>query len=151
MAKIKRIVVHCTATRAGDRVTKDYLHKLFFEINGWKHWGYHAIVHADGSWERLQPLPPVTADGGYITNATLANGAQGYNWDSIHIAYVGGRDRATMRPADTRTQEQKKTLWALIACWKKDYKISIVVGHRDLPGVKKACPCFDAIKTYANA
>lgn len=151
MAKIKRIVVHCTATRAGDTVTKEGLRHLFFVEKGWKHWGYHAVVYADGTWERLQPWPKVTADGGYIDNATLANGAQGYNSDSLHIAYVGGLDRGTRKPADTRTDEQKKTLRTLIGIWKKDYQVSIVVGHRDLPGVRKACPCFNAIETYRNA
>lgn len=150
MGKIKRIVVHCTATCAGDRVTKESLRKLFFEIQGWKHWGYHAIVYADGTWERLQPWPEKKSDGGYITNATLANGAMGYNWDSLHICYVGGLDRATRKPADTRTIEQKKTLRAIITIWKKDYQVDIVCGHRDLPGVKKACPCFDAISSYKN-
>jgi len=26
---------------------------------------------------------------------------------------------------------------------KEDYPEAKVVGHRDLPGVKKECPCFD--------
>jgi len=26
---------------------------------------------------------------------------------------------------------------------KEDYPDARVVGHRDLPGVKKDCPCFD--------
>lgn len=151
MAKIKRIVVHCTATRAGDKLTREDLRHQFFDVNGWKHWGYHAVVYADGTWERLQPWPAVTADGGYITNETLANGAKGYNWDSLHIAYVGGLSRTTRKPADTRTAAQKQTLRAIIGIWKHDYQIAIVCGHHDLPGVAKACPCFDAIQTYANA
>ena len=151
MARAIRIVVHCTATRAGDRLSREALRHLFFEVNGWKHWGYHAVVHANGSWEVLQPLPEATSNGAMINNNTTANGAAGYNRDSLHIAYVGGLDRATGKPADTRTAEQKKTLWAVIACWTRDYKITEVVGHRDLPGVHKACPCFDAKSTYRNA
>lgn len=151
MGKIKRIVVHCTAEPATAKRNYKYYQNLFFEIMGWKHFGYHAIVYQDGKWESLQPWPEVKKDGGYITNATLANGAAGYNWDSMHIAYVGGIIGSAKKPADTRTDEQKKTLRALIALWKKQYKVSIVVGHRDLPGVKKACPCFDAIKAYSNA
>lgn len=151
MGKIKRIVVHCTAEPATARRNKKYYHDLFFGVMGWKHYGYHAIVYQDGTWERLQPWPEAKTDGGYITNATLANGAAGYNWDSLHVAYVGGIIGSDKKPADTRTAEQKKTLRAIIGLWKTDYKISIVCGHRDLPGVKKACPCFDAIKAYANA
>ena len=151
MAKAVRIVVHCTATRAGDRVTREALRHLFFDLNRWQHWGYHAVVHADGTWEMLQQLPEPSDKGAILTDATTANGAAGYNRDSLHIAYVGGLERVTGLPMDTRTPEQKKTLWALIACWKKDYHITEVVGHRDLPGVHKACPCFDAKTTYRNA
>lgn len=150
MGKIKKIVVHCTGEPANAKRNKEYYRKFFFEVQGWKHFGYHAIVYQDGTWERLQPWPKPTAEGGNITNETLANGAQGHNWDSLHVAYVGGIDPITKKPTDTRTQEQKKTLRAIIAVWKIDYKIDVVVGHRDLPGVKKVCPCFDAIKTYKN-
>ena len=150
MGKIKRIVVHCTGETANAKRNKEYYRKFFFEVQGWKHYGYHAIIYQDGTWERLQPWPTPTADGGIIDNNTLANGAKGFNWDSMHIAYVGGVDPVTKKPTDTRTDEQKKTLRALIAVWKVDYKVDIICGHRDLPGVKKPCPCFDAIKTYKN-
>lgn len=151
MAKAVRIIVHCTDEYVNSKRNKQYYRHFFFDVKGWKHYGYHAIVYPDGTWEVLQPLPKVTANGGFITDATRAVGAVGYHWDSLHIAYVGGRVRGTDRREDTRTPEQKKTLWAVIAMWKADYHISEVVGHRDLPGVNKACPCFDAKTTYANA
>jgi N-acetyl-anhydromuramyl-L-alanine amidase AmpD len=47
------------------------------------------------------------------------------------------------RPADTRTVEQKETLHKLIERLKEDYPEAKVVGHRDLPGVSKDCPCFE--------
>lgn len=150
MGKIKRIVVHCTEEPANAKRNKEYYRNFFFEVKGWKHYGYHAIVYQDGTWERLQPWPTPTAEGGTIDNNTLANGAKGFNSDSMHIAYVGGIDPDTKKPTDTRTNEQKKTLRDLIAMWKVDYKVNIICGHRDLPNVKKACPCFDAIKTYRN-
>lgn len=150
MGKVLRIVVHCTATRAGDQVTRESLYRLFFVTNGWRHWGYHIIVYPNGQWEILQPNPMLYGDGGRITDATKANGAKGYNYDSFHIAYVGGLDAKTGKPADTRTPEQKQTLRVLVTRLKHQYKVSEVVGHRDLPGVKKACPCFDARKEYEN-
>ena len=48
------------------------------------------------------------------------------------------------RPCDTRTPEQKETLQRLLERLKEDYPDAKVVGHRDLPGVKKDCPCYDA-------
>lgn len=151
MAKAIRIVVHCTDEYVNSRRNKEYYRHWFFDVKKWKHYGYHAVVYQDGTWEVLQPLPEVTSDGGIITDATMACGAAGYNSNSLHIAYVGGRIRGTERRADTRTEAQRQTLWAIIACWKKDYKITEVIGHRDLPGVTKACPCFDARNTYRNA
>lgn len=151
MAKVKRIVVHCTAEPSNAKRNREYYRHYFFDVKGWKHFGYHAIVYQDGTWEVLQELPKPTADGASITNATIACGAAGYNSDSLHIAYVGGLNRVSGQAADTRTEQQRQTLWSVIAVWKKAYKVTEVVGHYQLPGVKKACPCFDARKTYANA
>ena len=46
------------------------------------------------------------------------------------------------KTADTRTPEQKEQLRELL--WKLHtlFPHALIVGHRDLPGVKKACPCF---------
>ena len=38
---------------------------------------------------------------------------------------------------------QKETLQRLLERLKEDYPDARIVGHRDLPGVKKDCPCFD--------
>lgn len=151
MAKIQRIVVHCTGEPADAVRNKEYYRRWFFELLGWRHFGYHAIVYQDGSYDRLQPWPAVKAYGGFIDSNTLANGAKGYNLDSLHIAYVGGLNPFSYKPLDTRTPEQRATLRVLISQWKIQYKISEVVGHNQLPGVKKDCPCFDARKEYANA
>lgn len=151
MAKVKRIIVHCTDEYIDSKRNREYYRHFFFDVKGWKHFGYHAVVYQNGTWEVLQEMPKITTEGGIITNETMAVGAKDFNSDSLQIAYVGGRDRKTGNRIDTRTQEQKNTLWSLIAVWKKAYKVTEVVGHYQLPGVKKACPGFDARKTYANA
>lgn len=150
MSRIQRIVVHCTAEPANAVRDRDYYEHLFFEVYKWKHWGYHVIVYQDGTWEILQPLPKEQPWGGTIDESTRANGAQGYNFNSLHIAYVGGLATESYIPRDTRTEKQRETLRFLIAKWKHQYKVKEVVGHNQLPGVKKACPCFDARKEYEN-
>ena len=150
MSRIQRIVVHCTAEPANAVRDRDYYEHLFFEVYKWKHWGYHVIVYQDGTWEILQPLPKELPWGGFIDDSTRANGAVGYNFNSLHNAYVGGLATESYRPSDTRTQKQRETLRVLIAKWKHQYKVIEVVGHSQLPGVKKACPCFDARKEYEN-
>ena len=151
MGKVRRIVVHCTAEPANAVRSREYYRHLFFDLYKWTHWGYHVLVYQNGSWEVFQPLPTPTVVGGTITEATRANGAIGYNFNSLHIAYVGGLSPVTYKPIDTRTPEQRASLREIISTWKMQYHVTEVVGHNQLPGVKKACPCFDARKEYANA
>lgn len=150
MAKVNRIVIHCTADPEDAKRNREYFRKLFFENYRWTHWGYHVIVYQNGEWEVLQQLPKQTVYGGFIDAGSLAFGARGYNGDSLHIAYVGGLSTSSFRFADTRTLQQRETLRMLVSKYKQLYKINEVVGHRDLPGVRKQCPCFDARKEYEN-
>ena len=71
-----------------------------------------------------------------------------HNAHSIGICYEGGLD-IRGQPADTRTAEQKATMRLLLEDLHKRYPRALVVGHRDLDP-KKACPCFDAVKAYAD-
>lgn len=150
MAKVKRIMVHCTGDPANAVRDKAYFYRLFFRTYHWTHWGYHAIVYQDGSWEALQRWPARTEFGGYIDNNTMSNGCKGANSDTIHVAYVGGLTMDMRYWKDTRTAKQRESLAYLVNLLKNYYKISEVIGHRDWPNVKKACPCFDAKKEYAN-
>ena len=151
MGKIQRIIVHCTAEPDNAKRNREYYRHWFFDVRRWRHFGYHIIVYQDGRWEELQAMPVAGRDGGVITDTTTANGCAGANDTSLHIAYVGGIDHVTGRECDTRTQAQKQTLWSLLALMKKTYHVTDVIGHRDWPGVKKSCPCFDAKSTYRNA
>jgi N-acetyl-anhydromuramyl-L-alanine amidase AmpD len=101
------------------------------------------IIHLDGTFDYLQELPL----GPFITKTNIANGAKGYNKDSIHVCYVGGKDKKTGKPKDTRTPAQIKSLKILVKMLKERYDVSVVVGHNDL-NPNKACPCFDAKKEY---
>lgn len=78
---------------------------------------------------------------------TVGAYATGYNAHSIGICYEGGLN-ARDRPEDTRTPEQKVTLQRLLERLMEDYPEARIVGHRDLPGVKKDCPCFDVTYKY---
>lgn len=80
-------------------------------------------------------MPPVQRMGAH---------ARGWNAHSIGICYEGGLDENGY-VADTRTEEQKKAMEKLIVQLKIQFPcIRTILGHRDLPGVQKACPCFDA-------
>ena len=76
----------------------------------------------------------------------ISNGVAGYNAPSIHISYIGGVD-ANGKPLDNRTEAQKASQIKLLKELKARFPNAEIKGHRDFPGVKKACPSFD-VKTW---
>lgn len=132
MRKINMIVVHCTATRSNQSYTVAQLYHDHVEVNHWRFIGYHYYIRRDGTVIATRPLERMGAH------------ARGYNAYSIGICYEGGLDEHG-HFADTRTHAQKQAMAQLIKKLKRQFPaIREVVGHRDLPGVQKACPCFDA-------
>ena len=125
---IDLIVIHCSATRATQCYTVDDCRRDH-RARGFADIGYHYYITRDGIVQSGRPL--------YMEGAH----ATGYNLHSIGICYEGGLD-IRGRPCDTRTPEQKDTLHKLIEHLREDYTEAKVIGHRDLPGVKKDCPCY---------
>jgi N-acetylmuramoyl-L-alanine amidase len=132
MRNIKYIVVHCTATPADQKI--ENIKWYWREIKKWKAPGYHYIIKKDGTVVRLQD------------EEKIANGVAGYNEVSVHISYIGGID-ASGKPFDTRTKAQQESLFDMIMELSEKYPKAEILGHRDFPGVKKACPSFD-VKTW---
>ena len=91
----------------------------------------------------------------------ISNGVQGYNSNSINVAYMGGID-ATGKAVDNRTEAQKASLVKLLKELRGRYPNAQILGHRDISPDKngngkvdsweriKECPCFDAIIEYKN-
>ena len=80
-----------------------------------------------------------------MSNAILTS-SQYQNYRRIDLIVIHcSATRATQRYTvdDCRRAEQKDTLRKLLERLKEDYPEAKVVGHRDLPGVKKDCPCFE--------
>lgn len=139
MRDIRRIFVHCTAG-SQKQTLKDLLNE--FKAKGWKNPGYHYVVFPDGKVEQL------------LDESKVSNGVQGYNDNSINVAYIGGID-AKGKACDNRTAAQKESLRSLLKDLKTKYPNAHVLGHRDIWGKnpnkwKKQCPCFDAEKEYAK-
>ena len=133
--RIDLMVIHCSATRATQRYTVDDCRRDH-RARGFADIGYHYYITRDGVVHAGRALYQVGAH------------ATGYNEHSIGICYEGGLD-IRGRPCDTRTPEQKETLRKLLERLKEDYPEAKVVGHRDLPGVKKDCPCYN-VCAYAH-
>ena len=124
MRKINYIVCHCTAT---DQDATVEAIKNFWENNlGWKNPGYHFIIEKNGTIHNLQPIDK------------LSNGVRGYNANSIHVAYIGGK------LIDDRTPQQKASMRSVVKVMQSMFPDAKVQGHRDFPNVSKSCPRFDA-------
>lgn len=155
MNKIDSIIIHCSATRAGQDFRAkdiDHIHKQ----RGFAQIGYNFIIDLDGTVENGRPL---SIDGAHCN--TKGFSGVSYNKHSIGICYIGGLD-ITGQPADTRTETQKNALRDLVAKLCKEYDIVELLGHRDTsPDLNgngevepaeyiKACPCFDVRSEFSN-
>ena len=134
MRAIKKIIVHCSATREGQDIGIDTIREWHVNDRGWSDIGYHYVIELDGAVK--------------IGRQVERTGAHtvGHNADSIGICYVGGVESDGITPKDTRTDSQKLSLLNLITVLKSMYPEAVVYGHRDFS--TKACPSFDAKKEY---
>lgn len=135
MRKIKQIIIHCSDTPEGrDDRAKDI--DRWHKQRGFDEIGYHYVIDLDGTIEAGRELEKVGAH------------CKGYNVESIGICYIGGADKKSLKPRDTRTDEQKASLLLLLRYLKSRYPEAVVYGHRDFSD--KPCPCFDAKNEYAE-
>lgn len=130
MRIIRDIIVHCSATEAGQNIKASTI-DAWHRARGFKQIGYHYVVDLDGTIERGRPVSLAGAH------------CKGRNAHSIGVCYIGGLKDG--KPADTRTWEQKAALNKLLFNLISMYHVR-VHGHRDY--AKKDCPCFDATKEY---
>lgn len=136
MRRINLIILHCSATK----ITQDFPVESLeacHKARGFKTIGYHYYITKDGQMHQCRPEDMIGAH------------ARRYNAHSIGICYEGGLD-ANGNPTDTRTPAQKHALITLLRSLKVDYPDAEILGHCDLPWVKKKCPCFDARSEYKN-
>ena len=144
MAQMKYLVIHCTATPEGRDVTSAEIRHWHTDPvskggRGWKQVGYTDLIHLDGTVERMvQNNEDAEVDPWEVTN-----GAKGYNSVSRHIVYAGGLAKDGKTAKDTRTAAQLKAMADYVRDFHRRFPQIKIVGHRDLPGVSKACPSFD--------
>ena len=135
MRKINLLVLHCSATREDQLYTPEQLENDH-RARGFVSAGYNYYVRRSGEVVSMRPVEQIPAH------------ARGYNRNSIGICYEGGLSREG-KPADTRTPEQKISIFDLLLMLLMHYPGCRICGHRDL-GAAKACPCFNAEEEYAD-
>lgn len=129
MRRVDLIVVHCSASPSTRDIGVKEI-RVWHLDRGFAGIGYHYVIRLNGVTER-----------GRSEDIAGAH-AEGYNAHSIGICLVGGLNEDGV-PADTFTSAQYETLKALLSHMRDKYPNAYILGHRDLPRVKKECPCFD--------
>lgn len=146
---IKRVVVHCTATSPSEDIGGQEVGELHAirGISANPH-GYNALILRNGMVEDGRPIDAVPA------------GAKGFNTDGLHIALVGGlkedgltlteryRQKQWGTPEANFTRSQYQALESWLDSVFKEWPHLLLDGHGDLPGVNKACPCFNVKAWY---
>jgi N-acetylmuramoyl-L-alanine amidase len=131
MMPIKYLTIHCAATPEDRDVKAGTISE--WDIAKFGQVSYHHVVELDGAAVRT------------LEDDRRGAHARGANTGNIGLCYVGGVD-AKGNPKDTRTPAQRATLKRLVAEYQRRFPGIVIRGHRDWPGVKKACPSFDVAK-----
>lgn len=141
MRRIRRLVVHCSATRPAVDIGAATIDRWHREM-GWSGIGYHFVIRRDGTVEKGRPIE---RPGSHV---------KGHNADSLGICMVGGVDDRN-RAADNFTHPQYAALRVLLEDLLADFPGADILGHRDLsPDANgdgkidgrdwvKMCPSFD--------
>jgi N-acetylmuramoyl-L-alanine amidase len=149
--KTNLIVVHCSATPPSADIGAREIRALhegstdrsviwngnFIACKGWSDIGYHYVLPRG-------TLPQL----GRQQNLQGAH-VRGYNQTSLGICLVGGIDEEG-HPDCNYTRNQWTRLENLVRALLSIYPNCEVLGHRDFPGVTKACPVFDVKAWWAG-
>lgn len=140
MRPISLIVIHGSATTPVMDIGAA-------EINEWhisrhppfRKIGYHKVIRRDGV---IEPGRDYAEIGAHV---------KGNNRNSIGICLVGGIDYDG-QPENNYTLTQFCSLFGLLSDLRDQFPSAVIMGHRDVPGAKTSCPCFDvgAYITGAN-
>ncbi len=139
MRDINTIIIHCSATPPSMDIGVQTIREWHVNERQWSDIGYHYVIKRNGE---VQEGRPVQRPGAHVKH---------YNSDSVGVCWVGGVAQGTSNPEDNRTAEQSESLFALIQKLQEEYPGAAVLGHRDIKGVKKACPSFDVRTWYTQS
>lgn len=132
MRVIDLIVVHCAATKPSMDVGVEEI-RVWHKARKFTDIGYHLVIRRDGTLEKGREIEKMGAH------------AKGFNDYSIGVCLVGGLSERG-KAQNNFTKDQFETLRGTLTTLAALYNDPDILGHRDLPGVSKACPCFDVVE-----
>jgi N-acetylmuramoyl-L-alanine amidase len=130
--ELKRIILHCTATREGEQLDVSQIDK-WHRDRGWSEIGYHYVLYTDGT---IATGRDIRKKGAHV---------KGHNHDSVGVAYVGGLDN-NLVPQDTMTMQQEMAFLHLVNSLRVVFGDLSVHGHNEFSS--KACPSFNVQEKY---
>ena len=125
----KEIILHCAATPEGQNFTAADIEK-WHKQRGFKKIGYHYVIDLDGKIEKGRDEKE---SGAHCVN---------HNSKSIGINYIGGLAKDGKTPKDTRTPQQKESMYKLVDDVMTRYNIPLSSVHGHYEFANKACPSF---------
>ena len=129
MRHINTMVIHCSATKPNQDIGAKEI-TAWHKARGFSDIGYHFVIRRDG---RLETGRPLAQAGAHVA---------GHNANSIGICLVGGLSQAGHSEHNFQPG-QWVALKKLLLELRQRFPGADICGHRDYPGVKKDCPCFD--------
>lgn len=144
LTRVDFIAIHCSATPAThDKVNAAEIRR-WHRAKGYLDIGYHYIITRNGTVEKGRQDTQAGAHEPRI------------NARSLSICLVGGSPPVGSKEFKAGAGENNYTpaQWAALETLVKRLKASHpnaeVLGHRDVPGVRKACPSFDVRSWWSN-
>lgn len=130
-SRVGFIAVHCSATRPSQDLDVNDIRRMHLQ-RGFLDVGYHFVIKRDGTVQEGRPL---NRQGAHVSR---------YNHLSVGVCLIGGVSEKDVNvPEDNFTKEQYRALHELLTKLHKQFPSAVIQGHRDFPGVRKACPSFD--------
>jgi len=144
LTRIEFIAIHCSATPAtlenygAAEIRQDHRKR------GWRDIGYHYVIRRDGTLEKGRPDTQPGAHEPRINSCSLAICLVGGS------PPIGSSEHRKGLGEDNYTPAQWAALEALVRKLTAEHPRAAVIGHRDVPGVRKACPSFDVKPWWEN-
>lgn len=134
MTKPEGIILHCTATPQGRRVTVKSI-RNWHKARGFSDVGYHFVIGLQGELWAGRSLEFQGAH------------TKGHN-NSVGVSYVGGLTSDGHNPKDTLTEAQEAAFLRLVETLRNKYGDLDVRGHNEFSS--KACPSFDVVEKWGK-
>ena len=130
-----KIVIHCSNTPVYQKLELEELRQRHLD-KGFSDICYHHYIRRDGTIELGLEINEIGEGDGLS--------------EALQICYEGGLNESD-EPEDTRTAEQKNTLFTLVSAMNKIWFRARPCGHRDLfpdrysdgSDFMLVCPCYD--------